>query len=74
MLWTDVDFIRTLLADAKKKGADSISFDTVADPLASYIPAKGIVKEESETLGWLCYFYMKTVADFIAGRVRPTTS
>ena len=69
VLWTDVDFIRTLLADAKKKGADSISFHTVADPLAYYIRTKGVIKEESENLGWLCYFYMMTVADFIAGRV-----
>ncbi len=68
VLWTDEDYLNAIIRDAKKKGADSISFHTVMDPLASYLPSKGIIKDVSENLGWLCYFHMKTVADAISGR------
>ncbi|OGF50032.1 MAG: hypothetical protein A2231_07360 [Candidatus Firestonebacteria bacterium RIFOXYA2_FULL_40_8] len=66
-LWNDPKFLYTLLQDAKNKGADSISFHSVAELLSNHVKGNNIISEVHKDLAWMNYFHLDTLVRFNKG-------
>jgi len=64
LLWCDPEFIYKLLTDAKRKGADSISFHSVTEFLAHYVSGNDVISKEHKALAWMNYFHLDTLVRF----------
>ncbi len=72
-LWTDPDYVHSLLADMQAKGADSISFQSVAELLLPVLPDTGIFPKAQRDLARMNQGHLAAVVDYFRGR-RPTTA
>ncbi len=71
-LWSDYDFVQALLADAEAKGADSISFHTVAELFCAGLPdPRGLFTENERNLSRFNRLHVLAAADYANG-VRRT--
>lgn len=70
-LWGDYDFVQALIADAKKKGADSFSFHTVNEFFSPLLPGgKKIFSQKERDLATFNVLHMLAVSDYVNGRSR----
>ena len=70
-MWGDYDFVQALLADAQKKGADSISFHTVHEFFAPEMNAPEVFSEHELDMARLNILHLDAVVDYVHG-VRQT--
>jgi hypothetical protein len=67
-LWSDYDYVQTLIADAKKKGADSFSFHTVNDFFSPLLPGgEKIFSQKERDLARFNVLHMLAVSDYVNG-------
>jgi hypothetical protein len=65
-LWGDYNYVQTLLADARKKGADSFSFHTINDFFSPDLPGTAFSDEE-RALARFNLMHLQAVVDFVCG-------
>jgi hypothetical protein len=67
-VWGDYAFVQTLLGDAVKKGADSISFHTINEFFSSDVATAGVFDEREKAMSRFNLMHLQAVADFVNGR------
>jgi hypothetical protein len=67
-LWTDPDYVRELLESMVSKGADSISFQSVAELLLPKLPDADIFPDDLRGLARINQGHLAAVVDFVTGR------
>jgi len=67
-LWSDYDFVQTLLADAQAKGADSISFHTARELFSADLPdPRGVFSEAEKDRSRLNFLHLQALVDYANG-------
>jgi len=65
-LWADYDFVQKLLANAQKKGADSISFHSAVELFCADLPAaQGLFSEHERNLSRFNRLHVLAVSDYV---------
>ena len=67
-LWGDYEFAHALVSDAKKQGADSISFHTVNCFFSPDCPNAGSFSQKEKDLARHNYLHLRAIADFFNNR------
>ncbi len=68
ILWADEDFMGATLADARKKGADSVAFHTVYELLSTDVPIERISQDHEVHMSMFNRPHLDAVVDFALGR------
>lgn len=66
-LWSDPEFIYTLLAKARAAGADGINFHTVYELLADCFESSPVVDSDERAIASLNRFHLEAFVDFVRG-------
>jgi len=66
-LWCDPEFVKTTLADARKKGADSVSFHTVYDLMCYDINASKLAGQQEIHMALLNRGHLEGFTEYIRG-------
>ncbi|KPL03061.1 MAG: hypothetical protein AMK75_01945 [Planctomycetes bacterium SM23_65] len=67
-MWGDYDFVQEMLRDAEKKGADSISFHTIAEFFSPDVETKGIFSDDELARARYNVLHFDAVVDYFHGR------
>jgi hypothetical protein len=73
-VWADYAFVQNLLADAKRKGADSISFHSVHMMFANEADDGTIFGPREKDSSTFNFLHLLAAADFAAGRRRSSAA
>jgi hypothetical protein len=70
-LWSDYDFVQAILDDARKKGADSISFHTYNELFAADVKDGAVFSEHEQAMSRFNYLHLQAAGDYVMGRTMP---